>query len=154
MLGKEAVREIAERYAEEVKKVLAPVSIVLFGSYVNGNPHDCSDIDIAVIMHDYQGNWLEAHSLLFTLKCQVNLDIEPHLLDDTDDRLGFVDHVFKRANIFIEPPSLLNNRPAAHQSQLSAKRTNLVSRKENQDTSQLRASYARGRLRNSNNCCH
>ena len=95
MLDKTMVREIAEKYAEEVKKVLAPTSIVLFGSYVNGNPHEWSDIDIAVIMKDYQGDWLKTYSMLFSLKRRINLDIEPHLLDETCDKSGFVEHVLK-----------------------------------------------------------
>ena len=99
MLDKTEVRNIAERYVEEVKKVLNPISIVLFGSYVNGNPHEWSDIDIAVIMHDYQGDWLNTYSMLFTLKRQVNLDIEPHLLDETYDRSGFVEHVIKTGEL-------------------------------------------------------
>ena len=40
MLDKATVRDIAEKYAEEVKKVLQPTAIVLFGSYVNGKPHE------------------------------------------------------------------------------------------------------------------
>ena len=94
-MDKATVREIAEKYAEEVNKVLAPVAIVVFGSYVNGNPHEWSDIDIAVIMRDYQGNWLETYSMLFSLTRNVSLDIEPHLLDETCDKSGFVEHVLK-----------------------------------------------------------
>ncbi|MDR1689445.1 MAG: nucleotidyltransferase domain-containing protein, partial [Clostridiales bacterium] len=84
MLDKKTVREIARRYAEEVKKVLEPTAILIFGSYINGNPHDRSDIDIAVIMHDYQGDWLKTYSMLFKLKRdEFFIDIEPHLLDET-----------------------------------------------------------------------
>ena len=99
MLDKTTVRGIAEKYAEEVKKVLNPSLIILFGSYVNGNPNEWSDIDIAVIMHDYQGNWLETHSMLFTLKRHISLDIEPHLLDETCDKNGFVEHVIKTGEL-------------------------------------------------------
>ena len=99
MLDKTTVREIAEKYAEEVKKILEPSLIVLFGSYVSGNAHEWSDIDIAVIMHDYQGDWLETHSMLFTLKRRINSDIEPHLLDETCDKTGFVEHVIKTGEL-------------------------------------------------------
>ena len=99
MLDKATVRKIAVTYAEEVKKVLSPSFIVLFGSYVNGNPHEWSDIDIAVIMRDYQGDWLSTYSMLFTLKRHISLDIEPHLLDETCDRSGFVEHVIKTGEV-------------------------------------------------------
>jgi len=99
MLDKAKVREIAARYAEKVNKVLKPNAIILFGSYVNGNPHEWSDIDIAVVMNDYQGNWLETASMLCGLSWEVSLDIEPHLLDETCDKSGFVEHVIKTGEV-------------------------------------------------------
>jgi predicted nucleotidyltransferase len=93
------VREIAAKYAEEVRKVLDPDAVILFGSYVDGNPHEWSDIDIAVIVSDFDGNWLEAASLLCALTRRVSMDIEPHLLDRTCDRSGFVEHVIKTGEI-------------------------------------------------------
>ena len=56
MLDKATVRQIAIKYAEEVKKVLEPKSVILFGSYVNSVSHEYSDIDIAVVFHDFQGD--------------------------------------------------------------------------------------------------
>ena len=99
MLDKATVRKIAVKYAEEVKKVLNPNAVILFGSYVNGNPHQWSDIDIAVIVNDFQGNWLETASMLCGLSWDISLDIEPHLLDKTCDKSGFVDHVIKTGEI-------------------------------------------------------
>jgi len=99
MLDKETVREIAFRYTEEVKKVLAPDAVILFGSHVNGKPHERSDIDIAVIINDFQGDWLETASILSSLTRRVSIDIEPHLLDETRDRSGFVGHVIKTGEV-------------------------------------------------------
>ena len=99
MLDKTTVREIAYKYAEEVRKVLNPNAIILFGSYVNGTPHEWSDIDIAVIINDFQGNWLETASMLCGLCWEISLDIEPHLLDETCDKSGFVEHVIKTGEI-------------------------------------------------------
>ena len=99
MLDKATVRELAFRYAEEVKKVLSPDAIILFGSYVNGVPHEWSDIDIAVVFNDFKGNWLETASMLCGLSWEVSLDIEPHLLDEACDRSGFVEHVIKTGEV-------------------------------------------------------
>lgn len=99
MLDKTTVREIAARYAEEVRAVLSPDAVILFGSYVNGNPHEWSDIDIAVVVNGFQGNWLETASMLCGLSWEVSLDIEPHLLDETCDRSGFVEHVIKTGEV-------------------------------------------------------
>ena len=96
MLDKATVREIAEKYAEEVRKILDPDAILLFGSYTNRNPHEYSDIDIAVIINDFEGNWYETMVELCGLTWNfVGFSIEPHLLDENHDRSGFVEHVMK-----------------------------------------------------------
>ena len=95
MLDKAAAREIAAKYADEVKKVLNPDAIVLFGSFVNGTFHEWSDIDVAIIVNNFQGNWLETSSMLYGLTWDVSVNIEPHLLDESCDRSGFVEHVMK-----------------------------------------------------------
>ncbi|MDR2042888.1 MAG: nucleotidyltransferase domain-containing protein [Clostridium sp.] len=99
MLDKATVREIAARYAEEVRKVLTPNAVILFGSYVNGNPHEWSDIDIAVIVNGFEGNWLETAAALCGLTRRVSIDIEPHLLDEAEDRSGFVEHVIRTGEV-------------------------------------------------------
>ncbi|MCL2096808.1 MAG: nucleotidyltransferase domain-containing protein [Oscillospiraceae bacterium] len=95
MLDKETVREIARRFADEVKAALKPDAILIFGSYVNGVPHENSDIDIAVIINDFKGDRLETGTILCGISREVSFDIEPHLLDETRDRSGFVEHVLK-----------------------------------------------------------
>jgi predicted nucleotidyltransferase len=99
MLDKDTVREIASRYADEVRKVLNPDAVILFGSYVNGDPHEWSDIDIAVVVNGFQGDWLETASLLCGLSWKVSLGIESHLLDRTSDRSGFLEHVIKTGEV-------------------------------------------------------
>jgi len=96
---KERVREIANQYAETVKNALSPDKIILFGSYVNGTPHEWSDIDIAVIMNNFEGEWLKTASLLGKLNRNICIDIEPHLLDETHDPSGFVEHVIKTGEV-------------------------------------------------------
>jgi len=95
MLDKKVVRELAIRYAEEVKKILNPTAIIIFGSYINGNPNEYSDIDIAILVKDYNDNWLEMASILSGLTRRVSIDIEPHLLDESKDKSGFIAHIKK-----------------------------------------------------------
>jgi predicted nucleotidyltransferase len=99
MLDKTQAREIAEKYAAEVTKVLKPTAIILFGSYINGTPHEDSDIDIAIIVSDFRGDWLETAATLCGLSWDVSFDIEPHLLDDTQDKSGFVKHIMKTGEV-------------------------------------------------------
>ena len=99
MLDKETVRQIANKYVDEVKKVLNPTSVILFGSYVNGNPHEWSDIDIAVVMNGFEGDWLDTASLLCRLCRNISIDIEPHLMDEQHDQSGFLAHIMKTGEI-------------------------------------------------------
>ncbi|MCL2081402.1 MAG: nucleotidyltransferase domain-containing protein [Oscillospiraceae bacterium] len=103
MLDKAKVREIAGNYSEEVRKIFNPTKIILFGSCINGTPHEWSDIDVAVLVRDYKGDWLDTHARLFGLKWEDRfIDIEPHLLDETNDPSGFVEHVIKTGEVIYQ----------------------------------------------------
>ncbi|MCL2634943.1 MAG: nucleotidyltransferase domain-containing protein [Oscillospiraceae bacterium] len=108
MLDKTRVREIAQMYSEEVKKVLNPKSVILFGSYVNGNPHEFSDIDIAVLVDDVKDeDWYDARISLWKARRNNGLiddfiDIEPHLLNPNHDPSGFVAHVIKTGEVIYQ----------------------------------------------------
>ena len=105
MLDKAKVREIANDYSEEVKKVLNPYKVILFGSHVDGTPHEWSDIDIAVLVQGVTGeDWYDARIKLHRI-CWDKDDfsgIEPHLLDETHDPSGFVRHVIKTGEIIYQ----------------------------------------------------
>jgi len=106
MLDKGEVRQVAQRYTTEVCKNLDPEKVILFGSFVNGTPHQYSDIDIAVVFNDYKGNWLDTGGLLQRLMRGINIGldnwIEPHMLDETHDPVGFLAHVVKTGEILYE----------------------------------------------------
>jgi predicted nucleotidyltransferase len=89
-----------------VKQILAPKSVVLFGSFVNGDFNEDSDIDIAVVFNDFKGNWLETAVLLQRLRRDVDdaipYGIEPHLMDETKDPSGFLEHIMKTGEIIYE----------------------------------------------------
>ena len=103
MLDKATAKQLALRYTESVCKLLNPKTIILFGSYVNGNPHEYSDIDIAVVFNDYDGDWLDTAVLLQRLRRGIDDDflngIEPHLLDEASDQSGFLEHIKKTGEV-------------------------------------------------------
>ncbi|MDR1669780.1 MAG: nucleotidyltransferase domain-containing protein [Oscillospiraceae bacterium] len=98
-MDKSQAREVAGKYAEKVVNSLNPSSVILFGSYVNGTPHTDSDIDIAVLMNGFEGDWYDTEVLLYRLRRNISFDIEPHLLDRANDPLGFVEHVVKTGEV-------------------------------------------------------
>ena len=101
MLDKKKVREIAQKYSDEVRKVLTPMSVILFGSYVNGIPHEWSDIDIAVLVNNVKDeDWYDSRILLQRIiRNREFIDIEPHLLNPNHDPSGFVKHVIKTGEV-------------------------------------------------------
>lgn len=61
--------------------------IYLFGSYANGNPHEYSDVDIAVVSNDFEG-----------VRFSDSLKVSRIIIDSTFPELPFVDfeiHPFK-----------------------------------------------------------
>lgn len=101
MLDKAKVRKIAYDYSMEVAKAIKPDKIILFGSHVNGKPHAESDIDIAVFVGGLDDEtWYNTRILLQHLRWnRYFLDIEPHLLDESHDPSGFVEHVIKTGEV-------------------------------------------------------
>jgi len=78
---------------------MSPSAVVLFGSFVHGDPHEDSDIDVGIVFDGFAGDWLETAARLWKLRREVSLDIEPHLLDRQNDQSGFVAHVLKTGQI-------------------------------------------------------
>ena len=77
---------------------------IFFGSYINGNPHNDSDIDIAVIVGEVDDEtWYNARILLQKIRRnKIFLNVEPHLLDESNDRSGFVQHVVNTGEVIFQ----------------------------------------------------
>ncbi|MCL2048348.1 MAG: nucleotidyltransferase domain-containing protein [Defluviitaleaceae bacterium] len=104
MLDKTKAREIAVDYSKEVQRLINPDKIVFFGSYVNGSPHKDSDIDIAVIVQGLDDEqWYDTRILLQKIRRnKVFLSIEPHLLEESNDLSGFVQHVMNTGEVIFQ----------------------------------------------------
>lgn len=82
-MDKREALNIASRYASEVKSKYDFVRIILFGSYAKGNYNDDSDIDIAVILKDYN-NLIDTQLDLMRLRRKIDSRIEPHPFRERD----------------------------------------------------------------------
>ena len=102
MLDKREAREIAVKYMDKVRQFYKPKQVIMFGSFVDGNPHEDSDIDIAVVFDKVEGDWLETWGRLIGLREGISYDIETHMLDETCNRSGFLDHIRKTGEIIYE----------------------------------------------------
>ena len=102
MLDKTEVRNIAINYTNKIRQTYNPKQIIIFGSYINGNPHANSDIDIAIVFDSAPGDWLETWGHLVGLREGISFDIETHLLDETCNRSGFLDHIRKTGEVIYQ----------------------------------------------------
>lgn len=87
------------RYAELVRQNLHVNMIILYGSYAQGTEHKDSDIDIAVVVDELDGDFLDVSARLFSLCREVNTDIEPKLIVKKNNRSGFLENILKYGKI-------------------------------------------------------
>jgi predicted nucleotidyltransferase len=102
MLDKNQARELALKYTDIVRQTYHPSQVILFGSYIDGSPHEHSDIDVAIVFNDYEGDWHEAWTEMFQLRESLSFDIEPHMMDETSDHSGFLEYIRKTGEIIYE----------------------------------------------------
>jgi len=76
--------------------------IVLFGSYARGTQTDTSDIDVAVVVGSIPGDILDTEVALFKLRRDFDVRIEPVLLEEGDDRSGFLAEVLKTGEVIYD----------------------------------------------------
>ena len=67
----------------------------LFGSYAKGNPHKDSDIDVALVVKKWKGNYFDVMPLLWKIRRDIDLRIEPHVIVPQEDYAGFLDEIQK-----------------------------------------------------------
>ena len=73
--------------------------VVLYGSCARGTARKDSDIDIAVVVDTFRGDYLKTSAELFGLVRTVNKRIEPVLLCRENDKSGFLENVLKQGKI-------------------------------------------------------
>ena len=82
-MDKREIREIAKKFAQKVAEKYDCVSVILFGSYAKDSNHNDSDIDIAVILKDYD-NLVKIQIELMRIRREIDSRIEPHPIKEED----------------------------------------------------------------------
>ena len=101
-MDKREAIDLAKQYAALAVRELDPDKIVLFGSVLNGNFTDESDIDVAVIFDGFMGDWFGAYTRLSKIRRGVSPYIEPVLLDSADDASGFVKEILAKGEVIFQ----------------------------------------------------
>ena len=67
--------------------------IYLFGSHAKGNPRQDSDIDVAFVVNDWQGDYFDVILPIWKLTELVDYRIEPHVIVPEEDYAGFLNEI-------------------------------------------------------------
>jgi uncharacterized protein len=98
-MDRSEVRRRVEAYARVVAREFPGCEVVLFGSYATGEAREGSDIDVAVVVPDIEGDYLTAAARLHHLRIAIDLAIEPHLLSRRHDESGFLEEVQRTGEV-------------------------------------------------------
>ena len=93
---REDIISIAKTYIELVKASDFPMQIdkaYLFGSYATGSSKKDSDIDIALVVNEWIGDYEETVVPIWRLRKNVDFRIEPHIIVPNEDYAGFLPEI-------------------------------------------------------------
>ncbi len=82
-----------KKYAELVRTEFPVRDIILYGSYAKHIYREDSDIDVAVVVDEIKGDFLETVTELYKLTRDIDDRIEPILLDSANDNSGFLEQI-------------------------------------------------------------
>ncbi len=85
ILTREEVLSKARAYKSVISDIVPNSTVYLFGSYSKGTANQDSDIDIAVVVPEFHGDWWDTAARLWGATREVDTMIEPVLIDDRHD---------------------------------------------------------------------
>ncbi|MDY0075715.1 MAG: nucleotidyltransferase domain-containing protein [Bacteroidales bacterium] len=88
----EVINKVKE-YSVLLKKHIKLDEVYLFGSYANNTNHIDSDIDIAIVVKNIEGDFFDIQPLLWKLRRQIDDRIEPVLIEKDNDLSGFLTEI-------------------------------------------------------------
>ena len=96
-----------KQYADLVRQNCEVRKIILYGSYSRDAARKDSDIDVAVVLDSVDEDFLTCEARLFRLRREIDVRIEPVLLEESNDKSGFLEEILKTGEIIYsaEPTS-------------------------------------------------
>ena len=85
------VKQFSQKAAQEFKVK----KIILYGSFVNGNFTEDSDIDVAVILDDLPEDILKSEFKLYKMRRDIDHRIEPLIFKSGEDKSGFLEEILR-----------------------------------------------------------
>jgi len=94
-----------KQYADVIMQHFDVKKIILYGSYSRDNARKDSDIDVAVVLSRVDGDFLMSEAKLFRLRREIDPRIEPILLEESNDKSGFLEEILKTGEIIYSSES-------------------------------------------------
>ena len=70
-------------------------AVYLFGSHAKGTAHKDSDIDVALVVDHFNGDFFDVIPPIWLLRENIDFRIEPHVIAHDTDYAGFLDEIQK-----------------------------------------------------------
>ena len=68
-------------------------AVYLFGSHAKGTANKDSDIDVALVVNHFEGDYFDVIPPIWRLTEQIDFRIEPHVVARDTDYAGFLDEI-------------------------------------------------------------
>lgn len=94
--------DIVTAFADKARQLLPVNMVLLYGSHSNGTARKWSDIDVAIISDDIDGDIIQQEYELFRLRRDIDVRIEPVLFKGFKDRSGFLDGIIKNGTVIYQ----------------------------------------------------
>ncbi len=91
---REAIIKVRE-YSLLLKNYIPLEKVYLFGSYAKDSYRADSDIDVAIVVNNLEGDYFSIQPLLWKLRRQIDDRIEPILIERDHDKSGFLSEIQK-----------------------------------------------------------
>ncbi|MDD5184984.1 MAG: nucleotidyltransferase domain-containing protein [Paludibacter sp.] len=91
-------REIIDKllnYKRLVSKYFDIDEVILFGSYAKGTQKTDSDIDVAIVVNSINLDFFTYAPLLWKLRRDIDVRIEPILIEKNRDESGFLKEILR-----------------------------------------------------------
>ena len=98
-MDKDEVIKKLKKYTDLLRNRISPRKIILYGSYAKGNWQEESDIDVAVVLDKIEEDFLTLEAFLYKMRREVDDRIEPILLEESEDKSGFLESILKYGEI-------------------------------------------------------
>lgn len=95
IVDKNEVIEKVRAYKILLKDYFDMNSVYLFGSYAKDTYTEDSDIDVAVIFDQIEGDYFAVNPLFWKLRRQIDDRIEPIIIEKNFDDANFLDEIIR-----------------------------------------------------------